>query len=102
MACCPSSTPGSSLRSWSWSTPRGAAMPDHLGVVVMAYGTPASTDDIEAYYTHIRRGRAPTPEQLAELTARYTATGGPSPLAARPQAQGTALRRALEPRLPGA
>src|SRR3546814_11356724 len=42
----------------------------------MAYGTPASTDDIEAYYTHIRRGRAPTPEQPAELTARYTAIGG--------------------------
>ena len=47
----------------------------------MAYGTPASPDDIEAYYTHIRRGNAPSPEQLAELTARYEAIGGISPLA---------------------
>lgn len=31
-----------------------------LGVVVMAYGTPAMVGDIEAYYTHIRRGRPPT------------------------------------------
>src|SRR3546814_12661297 len=67
----------------------------------MAYGTPASTDDIEAYYTHIRRGRAPTPEQLAELTARYTAIGGTSPLAERTEAQCLVLRRELEERLPG-
>src|SRR3546814_11710790 len=95
MACCPSSTPGSSLRSWSWSTPRGAAMPDHLGVVVMAYGTPASTDDIEAYYTHIRRGRAPTPEQLAEQTARSTAIGGTPPPAQR--TEGTRPRTRRQP-----
>src|SRR3546814_19906120 len=67
----------------------------------MAYGTPASTDDIEAYYTHIRRGRAPTPEQLAELTERYTAIGGTSPLAERTEAQCLVLRRELEARLPG-
>ena len=34
-------------------------MGDRLGVVVMAYGTPASPDDVEAYYTHIRRGHPP-------------------------------------------
>ena len=31
-----------------------------VGVLVMAYGTPASPEDIEPYYTHIRRG-APRP-----------------------------------------
>ena len=31
------------------------------GLVVMAYGTPSSPADIEAYYTHIRRGRPPSP-----------------------------------------
>lgn len=72
-----------------------------LGVVVMAYGTPASPDAIEAYYTHIRRGNAPTPEQLADLTARYDAIGGTSPLAERTEAQRVELQRALDARGPG-
>ena len=46
------------------------------GVVVMAYGTPGAPDDVEAYYTDIRRGRPPTPEQLADLVRRYDAIGG--------------------------
>ena len=56
------------------------------GVVVMAYGTPASPDDVEAYYTHIRRGRPPEPEQLADLTAatRRSAASRPWPSAPRP------------------
>jgi protoporphyrin/coproporphyrin ferrochelatase len=66
------------------------------GVVVMAYGTPARPEDIEAYYTHIRRGRPPTPELLAELTERYAAIGGISPLAARTAAQVDAVAAALE------
>ncbi len=72
-----------------------------LGVVVMAYGTPASPGDVEAYYSHIRRGNAPTPEQLAELTARYDAIGGISPLAARTESQRAELQRALDERAPG-
>jgi protoporphyrin/coproporphyrin ferrochelatase len=67
------------------------------GLVVMAYGTPSSPDDIEAYYTHIRRGRPPSPEQLAELTGRYQAIGGVSPLAARTRAQVSAIAGALGP-----
>lgn len=67
-----------------------------VGVVVMAYGTPAGPDDIEPYYTHIRRGRPPEPAQLAELTARYEAIGGISPLAERTAAQLAAIGRALD------
>ncbi len=52
-----------------------------LGLLVMAYGTPYKPEDIERYYTHIRRGRKPSPEALAELTERYEAIGGVSPLA---------------------
>ncbi|NOV04057.1 ferrochelatase [Paenibacillus planticolens] len=52
-----------------------------VGVLVMSYGTPESLDQVEAYYTHIRRGSPPTPEQLHELTARYEAiVGGFFPL----------------------
>jgi ferrochelatase len=72
-----------------------------VGVVVMAYGTPASPEDIEPYYTHIRRGRPPTEEQLAELTARYAAIGGISPLAQRTRAQLDGIAAALEAAAPG-
>ena len=53
-----------------------AAAP-RTGVLVMAYGTPREADDIEPYYTDIRRGRPPTPELLADLVRRYEAIGGP-------------------------
>lgn len=67
----------------------------------MAYGSPASLADVEAYYTHIRRGRPPAPEPLAELTHRYEAIGGTSPLAERTEAQRATLQAALEKRAPG-
>lgn len=72
-----------------------------VGVVLMAYGTPAGPDDVEAYYTHIRRGRPPTPEQVDDLRRRYDAIGGVSPLAARTRAQAAALQAALDQRHPG-
>jgi len=65
------------------------------GVLVMAYGTPATPADVEAYYTHVRRGRPPTPEQLADLQRRYDAIGGTSPLLEVTQAQADGLAAAL-------
>ena len=65
-------------------------------VLLMAYGTPRTPDEIEPYYTDIRRGRPPTPELLAELVGRYDAIGGISPLAARTEAQRVALQSALD------
>jgi ferrochelatase len=73
-----------------------------IGLVVMAYGTPRATEDIEPYYTHIRRGRAPEPQQLADLISRYDAIGGISPLASLTEAQRAALESALEARMPDA
>ena len=67
----------------------------------MAYGTPARPDDIEAYYTHIRRGNPPTPDQLADLVQRYDAIGGVSPLAERTEAQRAGLAAALDVRAAG-
>jgi ferrochelatase len=66
-----------------------------VGVLLMAYGTPASPADIEAYYTHIRRGHPPTPEQVADLRRRYDAIGGVSPLLARTRAQVAAVQAEL-------
>ena len=58
------------------------------GAIVMAYGTPARLDDVEAFYTHVRRGRPPSAEQLAELRERYESIGGLSPLVDRTDAHG--------------
>ena len=69
---------------------------DSVGVLLMAYGTPATPADVEAYYRHVRRGRAPTPEQLADLQRRYDAIGGTSPLLARTQAQARGVQAAFE------
>jgi ferrochelatase len=60
----------------------------------MAYGSPAGQADIERYYTHIRGGRQPSAEALAELTERYRAAGG-SPLTAITKAQAAALGERL-------
>jgi ferrochelatase len=64
-------------------------------VLVMAYGTPSGPEELEAYYTHIRRGRRPPPELLAELRARYEAIGGRSPLLEITGAQASGIRDAL-------
>lgn len=72
-----------------------------VGVLVMAHGTPASADEIEAFYTRIRRGRPPSAEQLADLERRYRAIGGTSPLAARTADQVAALATRLERAEPG-
>jgi ferrochelatase len=69
---------------------------DRIGVLLMAYGTPRSAEEILPYYTDIRRGRPPTPELLEELTGRYEAIGGLSPLARLTEAQRDALQAALD------
>jgi ferrochelatase len=74
---------------------------ERIAVVLMAYGTPRTPDEIEPYYTDIRRGRPPTPEALADLTARYAAIGGVSPLARLTEAQAAALQGALDATDPG-
>ena len=72
-----------------------------IGVVVMAYGTPAGPDDLEPYYTHVRGGRPAPPELVAELAERYGAIGWRSPLAQITRAQAASLARELEAAAPG-
>jgi len=67
-------------------------------VLAMSYGTPERLDDVEAYYTHIRRGSPPTPELLAELVGRYRAVGGPTALNRITREQAAGLGRALADR----
>jgi ferrochelatase len=67
-------------------------------VLLMAYGSPDSLDQVEAYYTDIRRGSPPPPELLEELLDRYRAIGGGSPLSRLVEAQRAALERELADR----
>lgn len=71
---------------------------EHIGVLAMAYGTPDGPDDLEAFYTDIRRGRPPSPELLAELRERYAAIGGRSPLLEITRAQAHGLEQVLTAR----
>lgn len=61
----------------------------------MAYGTPNSLEEVEPYYTDIRGGRKPSPENLNELLARYRRIGGRTPLLEITRAQAQALQRLL-------
>lgn len=51
-----------------------------VGVLLMAYGTPQDPSEVEPYFTHIRGGRAPSPEAVAGLQERYRRVGGKTPL----------------------
>lgn len=64
-------------------------------VLLMAYGTPNSLDEVEPYYTDIRGGRRPSPENLHELVERYRRIGGRTPLLEITRAQARALERQL-------
>ena len=66
-----------------------------IGLLIMAYGTPYKEADIERYYTHIRHGRKPSEEALQDLTDRYKAIGGISPLARITEEQAEALEEKL-------
>ena len=62
-----------------------------IGVLVMAYGGPASLEEIPGYLADIRAGR-PTPKVvLDEITANYRSIGGSSPLLEVTQRQVDAL-----------
>lgn len=71
-----------------------------VGVLIMAYGTPGSPEQVEAYYTHIRHGRKPTPELLAELQGRYQAIGGVSPLLEHTRDQIAGIQATLDASVP--
>lgn len=63
----------------------------------MSYGTPETLEGVEQYYTHIRRGNPPSPEQLADLTNRYRSiVGGVFPLRENTNRQVAALQRTLD------
>src|SRR5204863_8380953 len=61
--------------------------------ILMAYGSPATAEDIPAYLADIRAGRPVSQGAIDELTERYRRIGGRSPLDEITEAQ----RARLEP-----
>lgn len=64
-------------------------------ILIMAYGSPQTPDDVEPYFTHIRHGRKPSPEAVAELQQRYARVGGVTPLHRHTDAVAEQLRALL-------
>ena len=64
-------------------------------VVLMAYGSPATAEDIRPYFEDIRGGRPVSDEAVAGLAQRYRRIGGRSPLDDVTEAQRAALEREL-------
>ena len=62
----------------------------------MTYGSARHTDDVAAYLTRVRAGRAPEPRLLTEFQRRY-ALIGLSPLIAITQAQAACVQTVLGP-----
>jgi len=55
-------------------------MNNSQALLFLAYGSPDTSDDIEAYYTDIRHGHPPDAAALKVLQERYAAIGGKTPL----------------------
>jgi ferrochelatase len=66
-----------------------------IGVLLMAYGGPDSLDDVPAYLDDVRGGRPTSPELIHEMTERYRAIGGRSPILELTRAQAACVERAL-------
>jgi protoporphyrin/coproporphyrin ferrochelatase len=64
-------------------------------VVLMAYGSPSSPEDVRPYLEDVRGGRPVSDEAVAELAERYRRIGGRSPLDDVTEAQRAALEREL-------
>ncbi len=66
-----------------------------IGVLLMAYGSPESLDELEPYLLDIRNGRPVSPALLSEMKKRYALIGGRSPLLELTRAQALALETKL-------
>jgi ferrochelatase len=70
------------------------AKTDHIGVVLMTYGSPPTLDDIPAYLKNVRGGREPDEALITEFRRRYRLIGG-SPLLRITREQAAALEEEL-------
>ena len=67
----------------------------NAAVILMAYGSPATAEDVPAYLAEIREGGPVSQVAIDELTERYRRIGGHSPLDEITEAQRAALEHEL-------
>ncbi len=68
---------------------------EQWAVLLMAYGGPASLDEVGPYLLDVRGGRPTAPELVAAVRARYATIGGRSPIRELTEAQAAGLAQAL-------
>jgi len=71
-----------------------------VAVLLMAYGSPESLEDMAAYLSDVRGGRPTPPELVEEIRQRYAQIGGRSPLLELTRRQAAALETELNRRSP--
>ncbi|HLK63860.1 MAG TPA: ferrochelatase [Bryobacteraceae bacterium] len=64
-------------------------------VLLLAHGAPERVEDVEAYLGFVRSGRPPSPQILEEVSHRYKAIGGSSPLLRWTRVQAEALQQLM-------
>src|SRR6266699_3502712 len=67
---------------------------EHIGVMLMTYGSPATLDDIPTYLKNVRGGRQADEALITEFRRRYALIGG-SPLLRITREQAAALQEEL-------
>jgi len=71
-------------------------MNKHPPVLLMAYDSPNSLEEVGEYLRQVRGGRSSTPEEIERLTERYRQVGGQTPLLKITFAQAKALEEKLQ------
>src|SRR6266498_6148569 len=66
-----------------------------IGLLIMAYGGPASLEEVEPYLLDVRGYRPTSPEIIHEVRERYREIGGRSPILEQTREQAAALESAL-------
>lgn len=69
-----------------------------IAVLLMAYGSPESLDDMGAYLLDVRGGRPTSTALVEEISHRYALIGGRSPLLELTRKQAAALKTVLNQR----
>jgi ferrochelatase len=70
-------------------------------ILLMAYGSPNSLEEVPAYFTDIRGGRPPAEEILKTIMHHYEIVGGKTPLKEITEAQAQGLQAVLEEAMKG-
>src|SRR5438093_116320 len=69
---------------------------EHIAVLLMAYGSPNSLEEVAEYLLQVRGGRSTTPAEVERLLERYRQIGGQTPLLKITLAQASALQARLD------